>query len=154
MSAGDGFIPDEVAAAYRLSRVFHCAHPWRGVECGIERAAQDALAPNRGPHGGDGDDRADPRDRAGETAHQTAACVLRHLLSECHKDVSSKVYSKAHAQSWLALCTLTSAGFRTPGRVIRWRPVGRFCFVNARSFTGFPILEDSCSAWTILTSCS
>ncbi len=42
----------------------------------------------------------------------------------------------------LALCTLTSAGFLTPGLVMRWRPVGRFVFVNGGIATAFPVLAD------------
>jgi hypothetical protein len=46
------------------------------------------------------------------------------------------------AQSSLALCTLTRAGFLTPGLVMRWRPVGRFVFVNGGIGTAFPVLAD------------
>src|SRR4029453_1757676 len=53
----------------------------------------------------------------------------------------------------LALCTLTSAGFLTPGLVMRWRPVGRFVFVNGGIATAFPVLADLYSAWTMRTSC-
>ena len=46
-------------------------------------------------------------------------------------------------QSSLALCTLMSVGFLIPGRVIRWRPVGRIVFVKGRMLTGFPDRADS-----------
>ena len=42
----------------------------------------------------------------------------------------------------LALCTLTSAGFLTPGLLMRWRPVGRFVFVNGGIATALPVLAD------------
>ena len=47
------------------------------------------------------------------------------------------------AQSTLALCTLTSAGFRTPGLVMRCRPLGRRVFPNGGIATALPISADS-----------
>ena len=54
---------DEVAAAYRLERVFHCADSWHGIKSGIEGAAQQALAPDRRADRREGDDPANPRHR-------------------------------------------------------------------------------------------
>ena len=42
----------------------------------------------------------------------------------------------------LALCTLTSGGFRMPGRVMRWRIVGRDSLDMGGSETGLPDLAD------------
>src|SRR6185436_825876 len=90
ISADDSFVLDEVTSAYRLDRVFQEAHPWRGIECGIERAAEEALALNRGADGGDGDDRTDPRHGAYKTANRTAPCVLRDLRGDGHADAGAK----------------------------------------------------------------
>ena len=46
-------------------------------------------------------------------------------------------------QSSLALCTFTNAGFRTPGFVIRCRPVGLFDRSNGGMLTAFPVSADS-----------
>jgi hypothetical protein len=90
MSTDDSFVLDEVTSAYRFERVFQEADPRRRIKRGIERPAEQSLALNGGADGGDGDDRADPRHGAHETANHTAPCVLRDLPADGHADEGAK----------------------------------------------------------------
>jgi hypothetical protein len=83
-------VADEITPAANLSKVLQRADNWSKVERRVDGAAKQSLTSNGGSQRGESDDRAEPRNGAGQFSRDSPRGILLQLLADTHAQFLSK----------------------------------------------------------------